>query len=239
MKTEKGFAVTAWAPVKVNTTINGVTATLEIITDYPFRNTAQVVVTTDQPTSLELQLRIPQWTNNAVIKGNGIELNPDANSYCTINIQGSTTLTVEFPMKPEIVARPNNLYAVTRGPLVYSLAIGERWEQINKDVPGREFPHCDYEIFATTPWNYGLCLDEKTVADLVFEEVELKEMPFAPQNAPIICKTSGRKVTWELEYGCASPTPSADVIGECEEITLIPYGCTNLRMTEMPLVKKD
>lgn len=51
-----------------------------------------------------------------------------------------TSFILRLPMEPGIVARPSRLYAITRGPLVYSLSIGDRWERINEGVSGREFP---------------------------------------------------------------------------------------------------
>ena len=44
--------------------------------------------------------------------------------------------------------------AVERGPLVYSLKIGESWHRIKQTGPA-----ADWEVYPTTPWNYGLVLD--------------------------------------------------------------------------------
>jgi hypothetical protein len=40
---------------------------------------------------------------------------------------------------------------VNRGPLTYSLRIGERWE---KKGGTEEWP--GFEVYPSTPWNYGL-----------------------------------------------------------------------------------
>jgi len=141
-------------------------------------------------------------------------------------------------MKFNLVSRPNDLYAVTFGPLIYSLPIGEDWVKINQDMPGHEFPHCDYEIYPTTAWNYGLCIDKSNIEDsFKFESNLVKDCPFSPSGAPVSIKVKGKKVDWSLENSSATPYPKmAWISDEVEDLRLIPYGCTNLRLTEMPLV---
>jgi hypothetical protein len=59
-------------------------------------------------------------------------------------------------------------------------------------------------------------------------------MPFSPAGAPIKAKVKGSKVDWPMVNGSASPSPAMNWVSEeVEELTLIPYGCTNLRLTEM------
>ena len=141
-------------------------------------------------------------------------------------------------MRPTL--RPNDLYVVTRGPLVYSLLIEEDWKRINDTVPGRELPHGDFEIYPISDWNYGLCIDEKNInSEIRFEEKDPGEYIFSPEGAPIIASLKGKKVDWQMDDGVISPSPEMDWIGDkIEEIKLIPYGCTNIRMTEMPLVEE-
>ena len=50
----------------------------------------------------------------------------------------------------------HNSVSIDYGPLTFSLAIGERWSRYGSN---EKWP--DQEVFATTPWNYGLLLDEK------------------------------------------------------------------------------
>lgn len=72
---------------------------------------------------------------------------------------------------------------------------------------------------------------------LKVEELPLGDCPFSPQGAPVVIRVKGRKVDWEMEKGAATPAPGMDwICDEVEELMLIPYGCTNLRITEMPLV---
>ncbi len=152
--------------------------------------------------------------------------------------EGETELILKLPMQSEIISRPNGLYALARGPLIYSLKIKEKWVQINTEVQGREYPHCDYEIYAKTPWNYGLRIDKDNIAgSLHFEEGTVGSMPFSPEGAPVKATLKGSKIDWKLINGSAAVQPGLSWISEeVEELTFIPYGCTNLRLTEMPIL---
>ncbi len=47
------------------------------------------------------------------------------------------------------------------------------------------------------------------------------------------------EVPWPMQKGIAALLPTdTKALGKEVELNLIPYGCTDLRMTLMPLVKK-
>jgi hypothetical protein len=144
-------------------------------------------------------------------------------------------------MRPKVTQRYNEGAAIERGPLVYSLALAESWTRINADKPGRELPHGDFEVRPASPWNYGLVLPEGTVeSGIRFEERALGARPFSPEGAGMAARVMGRKLpNWKLAHGWAGEFgPGVQESSEpLEELTLIPYGCTNIRVTEFPRVK--
>lgn len=114
----------------------------------------------------------------------------------------------------------------------------KKWLQylpiIHTDVPGREFPHCDYEIYPTTPWAYGFAGTEIEV-----EEQAMEDFPFSPKGPPVSLLVPCMPVKWESSGGCAAPLPaSRTAVGPVEIKRFLPYGCTNLRMTELPFLGK-
>ena len=245
MKTEDpGLAAVAYAPCRVNTEIKGVPVEVEVVTEYPFRDTIRLNVRVEQPVSFSLNLRIPRWAEKATLvlageKPQGVT----AGTFHRLgrHWQGETALELRFPMNFRFSRRYQRAASLERGPLVYSLKLGEEWRRINAEAPHRELPHGDWEVLPTTPWNFALDLSEETLhRDVKFFEHPLGDLPFSPQGAPVSALVKGGRVkAWGLVYGSAGEIPPSPVKGEgpLQELMLIPYGCTNLRVTEFPTLR--
>ena len=243
----------SYAPCRIETTLRKVPVTLEVDTDYPFRDTVIVRVTPAVAATLALRLRVPAWAEGATVRvGDGPAQPMNAGTLHRLEHawpKGTTNLTLHFPMRAKMTTRYNEAVAVERGPLVYALKIGEEWTRVNADKPHRELPHGDFEVRPTTAWNYGLVVDEaKPDAGLRFEERPVGAQPFSPDGAGMIAKAPARKIpNWKLVRGWAAEISPADVAWSdpsrkpteepVEEVTLVPYGCTNIRITEFPRVK--
>jgi hypothetical protein len=226
---------------------------VSVDTEYPFRESISIAVTTARAARFPLLLRVPAWAEGARVRiGAGSEqpMTPGALHRVEREWSGTINIAIRFPMRPVVSRRYNHAVAVERGPLVYSLRLGEQWTRVNADKPHRELPHADFEVRPTTPWNYGLIVDERSPASSVrFEERPLGERPFSPDGAGIVARARGRRIPgWKIVRGWAgelstadseSADPAAPISDQpVEEVELIPYGCTNIRITEFPKVRE-
>jgi len=125
--------------------------------------------------------------------------------------------------------------------LVYSLAIGERFEAIKRHHA--TLPVIDWAVHPTTPWNYGLAVDrehpEKSIQ--VARQGRPGKEPFGPNDAAVVLQVQGRAIPgWTLIDNSAGPLPASPVTSNEPPVTLelIPYGCTRLRITEFPVLAR-
>ncbi len=242
---EGGLVAAAYAPSRVEIEVEGVPVEVDLQTDYPFRDTLTLRVKAAKPVTFPLLLRIPGWTTGAEVTVDGVAIAPPAaNSYERIQRQweGETTVQVRLPMPVKTSRRFNDAISLERGPLVYSLKIEEKWTRVNADKPHRELPHADWEVHPASDWNYALLIDEDAPEKSVqFTEKPVGDVPFSPAGAPVEAVVQGRRLpSWKLRQGWADETPVSPVSsGEpLQGLTLIPYGCTNIRITEFPRLQQ-
>jgi uncharacterized protein len=236
MRDPAGIAIMMLLPASLETEVNGVPVRISIQTGYPFRNTARISLTSQQPAPFTLKLRIPGWAANPTVKLDGRIQNAKAGCFIEMTEEWlSNTIDVELPMPVSLLTRPNDLHAVLRGPLVYAIPIKEKWIRQNKaGTEGQPWLN-NWELLPASPWAIGLVLDPShPETNLVFEERDIGGCPFSPEGAPVIAKAKGRSIPWGKARGAAAPAPSGPAEGPVQDIQLIPYGCTNLRMTEIP-----
>lgn len=240
---EGGLAAVAYAPSAVTCQVNGTDVQVKLMTEYPFRQTLRFEVTISAPARFPIRLRIPEWAANASLRlPDGTVEFPQPGTFHAVERtwQGTEQMTLTLPMTPRLRQRPQQTVAIERGPLVYALKIGEDWRRVHADDPLRALPHGDWEVYPTTPWNYVLAVEGDSL-EMAFTEHPLGDLPFSPEGAPISAVVKGCRLPgWELRDGSAGELPAdrSGCAGALEELTLIPYGCTNLRITEFPAISR-
>jgi len=239
-----GLAAVAWAPSEARFRPRDVPVTVTLDTDYPFRESLTMTVTAERPVVFPLLLRVPAWADAPTVRvADAREAPLRTGSFHRIEREwrGSTRVSLRFPMRPRATVRYNDAVAVERGPLVFSLKLDERWTRVNADRPYRELPHGDFEVRPGSPWNYALLLDPAEAASaLAFEEHPVGERPFSPEGAGVRARVQGRRLPgWGMEHGWAAEVPPGSQASSeaLEDLTLIPYGCTDIRVTEFPRLR--
>jgi len=231
----EGFLLGAYLPLVARTSWEGKNITLELNTDYPFRDQVILRVKASSPVMFSIKVRVPNFAQHAKIEVDNELQTCVAGEYITLNrMWNDNEIKMHFPMRASYVARPNQQYALIRGPLVYSLKIEENWVRINEHVPGHELPHGDFEIYPASPWNMKL-VGKPDASDIVFSEFPISNTPFCSSTAPVVANTRGFEVDWAIEHDSAAAKAGNDRLSDTKQVTLIPYGCTCLRMTEMPI----
>ena len=234
----EGLAAVAWAPCVVDTKLDGKPVHVEVRTDYPFRDSVEVLVRADS--AFPLSLRVPAWAEGATLEiadGAAVALAPGSFQTVDREWKGDTMLRLKFPMTAKVQRRFNNSAAISRGPLVYSLQIGADWKHRTGEAP-----HEDFEVFPTTPWNYALKLDAADPKKGIrFEEGPIADKPYDPAAPPVHAVVQGRLLPgWTLEHNAAAPPPKSPVVSKepLVDLTLIPYGTAKLRITEFPVLSE-
>ncbi len=207
---------------------NGVYIKLE--TNYPFENSFKYTVETEK--SFNFKIRIPSFAKNLSV--NGEKFSADEISFDFVAGE-KAEINISFEAEAYFDKRPYDLNTVKCGSLVFSVPVKYKAEmyEYEKDGVERKFPYCDYEYIPLSDWNYAYC-----GTSLELQRKQISDIPFSSHNPPITIKTTVKKINWGLEDGydavCAKLPESRKAISEEEEITLYPYGCAKLRMTELP-----
>ncbi len=244
---DQGIAALVYAPSTVKAKVgNGTTVEITEATNYPFEESIRFTFKMAQKTKFAFHLRIPLWCKKSSVMINGQPWsNPEGNSITTILREWSEgdLLELSLPMQVTIGRWYENSAVVERGPLVYALKIGEDWKKVaNTDKYGPFY----YEVHPTTLWNYGLPTASLKNPEKEFEVVKRQlpkdSYPWNQENTPIEIRTKGVLLPfWTLYNGSAGPLPFSEQYQLQTEpavaLTLIPYGCTTLRITEFPVVQ--
>ncbi len=211
---------------------NGVAIRLE--TDYPFNNKMHYYI--DAERDFDFRVRIPSFAENLKVNG---EEKETADLEFAIK-QGRTEIEIEFTVTPFLKNRPNDLYALQMGSLLFSVPIKFRKKILERTKKGveRKFPYCDYHFIPELPWNYSFADNNFEVS---FNTVG--EFPFSGTTPPVTITANMQQIEWGLKFpyrSVARKTPkSREPISETEKIELHPYGTAKLRMTEMPVLGKN
>ncbi len=244
-----GLASLVYGPNILKTTVGKTNTAITVneITGYPFTDEIGFEISAKTDTRFPWQFRIPSWCADATISINGKQTNNcNGGQLVAINRvwKNGDKLMLKLPMQVNTSNWGRNSRSVERGPLVYALKLGERWEKGHDKYEGDYF-----SVYPTGNWNYGL--SESVVADPV-KNLQVTVKPLSgkfiwnQEHAPVEITATGRQIpSWKLTDGVANqPVTDRDgqyrgaVSDTVAQFTLIPYGFTKVRIVAFPVVKK-
>ncbi|SDF89381.1 DUF1680 family protein [Dyadobacter soli] len=248
---DKGIAALAYSASEATIKLaGGINVAVKEETSYPFEETIKFTLNPSAKAVFPFHLRIPAWCKKGVIKVNGKTwLEPDGNQVVKLTREWEKGDVVELTLPMHIFKNTwvENSISVERGPLTYALKVGETSKLVKNDKDPIDYGTSYTEVRPTTPWNYGLILtpDAKLEEQYKWEVSKpVSNYPWNPENAPLQIKTKARRIpSWGLYNEMAGPIPYSmtyqlETEDKEEDIVLIPYGCTNLRISQFPLVHK-
>jgi len=258
---DNGLCASLYSASEVSAKVgDGTTVTIVETTDYPFSAIVILTISTPKQVRFPLYLRIPRWCEETRINVNGrpVKAAFAPLSYAVIERTWADGDTVELKLPAEITVevweKNKNSVSVSRGPLTFSLKIGEKWvryEGRGRDIKkwvksdgSNKWPA--YEVHPMTPWNYGLVVDAVNPTNgfrVIKKPGSVADQPFTPEAAPIELRAKARRIPeWTIDsLGLVGKLPQSPARSEepIETVTLIPMGCARLRISAFPTVSAD
>jgi hypothetical protein len=242
---DHGLCASLFAASSVTAKVaDGVTVSFSEETDYPFDDSVTFRITTPKPVRFPLYLRRPGWCNAPEISLGGSPVNIGAAPFNYVRInrewRNGDFLTLRLPMQVAVRKWEKNHGAVSvnYGPLSFSLKIAEDWKRYGGTANWPES-----EVFAATPWNYGLVLDDaggiKNLT-VIHKTRAATDNPFTKDGTWIELRALGARIpNWEMDRnglaGKLQDSPVKNAEGP-EVVELIPLGAARLRISMFPVI---
>lgn len=246
--TAEGLVAVEYAPCTITAPVGRHYApvTIDEETTYPFDDEVRLRISTTKQVTFQLQLRIPGWCSEAIISINGREIQRQPGGEMA-NLertwQPGDEVTLKLPQRVTVSTWGRNSRAIERGPLVYALKLKEDWEKGTDEKEGDY-----YSVYPKDLWNYGLL--DKVVAhpDSIAQVRKIdsagSDFVWNLAHAPLEITVPAKKIPGWKTVNDVAPEPVTDrdglfrgeVSDSVEDVTLVPYGCTKVRVVAFPVV---
>ena len=238
MRHPAGIAAAVYAPCAAVLSVRGTQVRLTEQTGYPFDESVTFcfdsIACAAQALAFTLFLRLPGWAERWTLRVNGAaaEAVPRAGWLeLTRTFCAGDRVELRLPMPLRINREAAGGVTIRRGPLLLALPIAAK----RRVVRGKA-PFTDVEMFPASPWRYAAVESALARAEVIVREPG--EFPFGEDAPPLIVRLfMAPVVNWPMVRHSAGPIPKPQVVesGALEEKTLVPYGCTRLRIAQFPI----
>lgn len=258
---DNGLALVAYGPSIVKARVgNGKEVAVTEETNYPFNGSVKLTIHTEKKVAFPIDLRIPGWADSVTIKYKSkiVKVKNISTYKIKERWNDGDQILVDLPMRIRAEKSYNNSLTILRGPLCFSLRIDKEYKSVRINYDNFTYKgSVDWEINPKSSWNYGLLMNKANImTGIKSTENVVSRYPFSDkgdmiwsadsgkyfkwtQDAPVTITTRGMKIPeWTMKDNSADVPPMSPVKPESdpEIITLVPYGCTRLRITEFPVM---
>ncbi|GIJ50694.1 hypothetical protein Val02_75800 [Virgisporangium aliadipatigenens] len=241
---DNGLCAAMYGGSEVTARVGGSGTQVTIVeeTAYPFDETVRFTVRTSAAVAFPLYLRIPKWATGASVRVNGSPvtgtLEPGSFVVLEQTWNNNDLIILSLPMRVSVRTwtRNQNAVSVDHGPLTYSLSIAERWNRI-----GGSEAWPTSEVYADSPWNYGLVIDPANPQAQVIRKVgAMPANPFTRDGAPVSLRVTAKRIpNWQADVdGVVRPLQGSPARSSqpAETVTLLPMGAQRVRITTFPRI---
>lgn len=224
--------------------------TISCTTNYPFDEVLTFSVSGTEGVSTPLTLRIPAWCQHAsvTINGTAVNLALQAGSFVKLPepVKNGDVVVLTLPMTVEKKTLEGQGVYFQRGPLLFAYAIPQQMTEDAEEyanMHGKKPENADFKCWNITPtgdFNYAYAADGQPV-QVNYPNIEEKAgtIPFDCSYTPVRLRIPVKQIEWTLDDNGYTPhLPEQGHLTLCsterQYIELVPYGCTELRLTVFP-----
>lgn len=233
-----GIALPVYAPCAAVVAVRGTNVHIVEETDYPFDGEIQIHIEKieNDSNSLEfaLRLRQPSWAEEFSLFYNGeMEKTATENGYLVLKkeFHAGDQIKLSLPLKLRLVPEAAGGATIRFGALLLALPIAAE-QRILRGTP----PFADYAYLPREEWRFGAC--EAMLATAEITRRAPSDLPFDDGNPPLAVRLKMAPAPhWRMQKNSAGRVPKefAAKADQLIEKTLIPYGCTQLRIAQFPI----
>lgn len=253
---DSGVAVGILAPASASTPAGSVAVT----TDYPFGDYVRIEASA-LLSPFPVYVRVPGWAGGDGEGGGTAELLVESSAGSkplslagkngTFILVGHAPVGKSAPLRATLRLKPtmrieewsSGGFSVHRGPLMFALPVAPAFTTVAHHF-GTPSQSNDYDTTNASQWQYALVANRTDPsADLTFERVGgSAPAPFNHTGWPVVVRARVRPLpgwTTSLNSAAEPPvSPACAAAGSCgaeEDVLLVPFGASDLRIGMFPL----